>query len=174
MEKGWWWVGIRQDGTRRICTFAFEERPYEVDVTVEDDLRISGVAVRRAEEIPGSVSAREIVRLPLSTILRAAIVAATKGLHSHREIDALMRAPKGRPERGKSAKFYQELADMYRALVASGEPHPAKEIAKRKRIDDPNTVHQWLHRARNIGFLEREHQVVRAGKEKRRGRKRKT
>jgi transposase len=30
---------------------------------------------------------------------------------------------------------------------------PVKEIARRKRVSE-NTVHQWVHRARKLDFLE--------------------
>jgi hypothetical protein len=60
--------------------------------------------------------------------------------------------PRGRPRRGKAASFYKEIAEAYRKLAADGVP-PVKEIARRKRVSE-NTVHQWVHRARKLKFLE--------------------
>jgi hypothetical protein len=60
--------------------------------------------------------------------------------------------PRGRPQRGKSASFYKEIGDAYRNLAASGAS-PVKEIARRKSVSE-NTVHQWVHRARKLKFLE--------------------
>jgi hypothetical protein len=60
--------------------------------------------------------------------------------------------PRGRPKRGKSASFYKQLADSYRELAVTGAS-PVKEIARRKRVSE-NAVHQWIHRARNLGFLD--------------------
>jgi hypothetical protein len=60
--------------------------------------------------------------------------------------------PRVRPQRGKAASFYKEIADAYRQLAASGVS-PVKEIARRKRVSE-NTVHQWVHRARKLKFLE--------------------
>jgi hypothetical protein len=60
--------------------------------------------------------------------------------------------PRGRPERGKSVDFYRELGRAYRELELRGQS-PAKAIARGKRVPE-NTVHQWVHRARRLGFLE--------------------
>jgi hypothetical protein len=60
--------------------------------------------------------------------------------------------PKGRPQRGKSARFYSEIAKAHRELAAAGV-NPVKEIAQRKKVPE-NTVHQWIHRARRLGLLE--------------------
>jgi hypothetical protein len=60
--------------------------------------------------------------------------------------------PRGQPVRGKAAGFYREIARAHRELSALGLS-PAKEIASRKGVSR-NTVDQWLHRARALGFLE--------------------
>jgi hypothetical protein len=60
--------------------------------------------------------------------------------------------PRGRPRRGKAASFYKEIATSHRAFAAAGLS-PVKEIARRKRVSE-NTVHQWVHRARKLKFLE--------------------
>jgi len=92
-------------------------------------------------------------RLPLTKIIAAALVVASKpsGYDYRAEAQAAT-APRGRPERGKSTTFYRELADSYRSFAERGKS-PVKEIARRKRVSE-NTVHQWVYRARNLGFLE--------------------
>jgi hypothetical protein len=60
--------------------------------------------------------------------------------------------PRGRPKRGKSVDFYRELANSYRQFELAGQS-PVKEIARRKR-EKENTVHQWIHRCRDLKFLE--------------------
>lgn len=58
--------------------------------------------------------------------------------------------PRGRPHR--STTFYREIANAHREFQRRGLS-PVKEIARRKR-EKENTVHQWVHRARELGFLE--------------------
>jgi hypothetical protein len=60
--------------------------------------------------------------------------------------------PRGRPKRGKSASFYKDIGKNHREFAAMGLS-PVKEIGRRKRVSE-NTVHQWVHRARALGFLE--------------------
>jgi hypothetical protein len=111
------------------------------------------VAPRWSKE-PEAVSAREIRRLPLTAYVEAAVAYVSSGgrfeaLERLREIHL----PRGLPERGRSAGFYREIADAYRQLRAQGK-RPVPEIARRKRVDE-NTVHQWVYRARQLGFLEK-------------------
>lgn len=123
---------------------------------------VVGIEVHAAgtPEEGNTVSPRDVKRLPLSTYVQAATLhgdprkqdSASLGKAYDKAIAAL-RAPRGRPERGKGSAFYKELAESYRAMVAAGIPHPAKEIARRKR-EDVNLVHQWIFRARDLGLLE--------------------
>jgi hypothetical protein len=120
------------------------------------------------------VSGRTVQRLPLARIVRAALAAArvaerpdpsikTEVATLFGEYDASqgrswegaarkILVPRGRPKRGRSAGFYKEIAEAHKAASMAGKS-PAKEIAKRKRVSE-NTVHQWIHRARRLGFLE--------------------
>ena len=58
--------------------------------------------------------------------------------------------PRGRPHRGKSRKFYEEIGAAHREYTLKGLS-PAKEIARRKGAPE-NTVHQWFHRCRLMGI----------------------
>jgi hypothetical protein len=60
--------------------------------------------------------------------------------------------PRGRPRRGRTTSFYREIATAYREFEKQGKS-PAREIARRKGVS-VNTVYQWIHRARGLGFLE--------------------
>ena len=60
--------------------------------------------------------------------------------------------PRGRPQRGRSTGFYKEIARAHRQFSLDNRS-PVKAIATRKRVSE-NTVHQWIHRARKLGFLE--------------------
>jgi hypothetical protein len=129
----------------------------------------SGTSIRRSDR--GRVSARDVQRLPLSAMMRAATAAVGAAVREgagwsaevppfkigdgdrwpHKARKVLV--PRGRPQRGKSTEFYREIArthDEYSALGLS----PAKEIASKKNVPE-GTVHQWFHRARNLGFLAR-------------------
>jgi len=132
---------------------------------------VTGVTVRSTV---GRVSPREVQRLPLARFMLAATsaVAATDekwrnlitGEVSPFFIEELgegqgwtyaardVLVPRGRPQRGKSTKFYRDIANSYRDFATAGES-PVRAIARRKRAPE-NTVHQWIHRARELGFLE--------------------
>jgi hypothetical protein len=58
--------------------------------------------------------------------------------------------PRGRPQRGKSTAFYEDIAAADREYQLKGLS-PAKEIARRKGVSE-NTAHQWLYRARKMKF----------------------
>jgi hypothetical protein len=130
------------------------------------------------------VSARDIQRFPIAQIVRAALAAAAtakrptleNGKPARSQVAAVLAdadpawreqggrdwdwaedarkilVPRGRPERGKSAGFYKDIAVSHRKFAAAGKS-PVKEIARRKRVSE-NTVHQWVHRARKLKFLE--------------------
>lgn len=125
------------------------EHPYTVEITVLG-IEHPVVSEIRVENMDG-VSPRDVKRLPLATYAQAAIVAVRDW-----DMDAAARtltAPRGRPRKGQGMAFYRELAGFYRELVRSGVRHPAKEIARRKRVSQ-NLVHQWVFRARELGLLE--------------------
>jgi hypothetical protein len=119
---------------------------------------------------PLPVSVRDMKRLPLASYVRAAVALVSAQVAAAEQIErtgepavvdraafdeALLRvgAPRGHPQRGRSAAFYKEIADAHRAFSARGK-RPAVEIAKRKGVDR-NLVDQWIFRARKMGFLEK-------------------
>lgn len=151
---------VKKAGQKRRVTFAPDPaHPYYVTIILDqfpENPIVTEILVR--EPVRG-VSPREVRRLPLATYVQAALAEARKpGAHSR-----MVEAPKGQPRKGRSTGFYQEIADAYRSLQARGVPHPAKEIARRKRVD-PNMVHQWVHVARRHGFLEPPTSAPRKGK----------
>jgi hypothetical protein len=185
-EQRWW-------SDPELVVTAFEKgMRYAVSVELRRDPDgapfVTGVAVRRHTWADGwsgertHVSSRDIQRLPLSRIIRAALAAAATaeqpakttslpgapafelvydpgdeprwrdaGPEWARDARRIL-TPRGRPRRGKSAAFYKELAESHRRFSAAGKS-PVKEIARRKRVSE-NTVHQWVHRARSLEFLE--------------------
>lgn len=60
--------------------------------------------------------------------------------------------PRGRPAKGRSTRWYKDLAKVHEELEAAGTQSPAGEIARRKGVP-VNTVYQWVYRARQLGFL---------------------
>jgi hypothetical protein len=191
-EQRWW-------SDPQLVLTAFEKgMSYAVSVELRREAEgapffVTGVAVRRHKWADGwsgeptHVSARDVQRLPLARIVRAALAAAStierptgQGIFAGQEAHSIVSydyrdekqrerfppeegdwgetarkilVPRGRPERGKSAAFYKEVADAHRQLSAATGRSPVKEIARRKRVSE-NTVHQWVHRARQLGFLE--------------------
>jgi hypothetical protein len=156
--RGWFWVEDRAG--------------YTVEAEVAEDEEtgapaVVGLSIRRQGDEPNlPVSLRDIRRLPLATILSRARAAASIVFDAkHRvaetgedqELDMAelaarvrkARAPRGLPERGHSAAWYLELLQAERDLRASGVEHPGAELARRKKVP-PNTVYQWLYRARKI------------------------
>jgi hypothetical protein len=194
------WFDATDETSPEFAVVVFPvEAPYTVTVEFrrDPDARpfVMGVAVRyqplwafeddfweRDEEERPHVSPRDVQRLPLARIVRAAIAAANsaerpviestgkpavsetarlfadesaepwKGDPPWAEAARKILVPRGRPERGKSAKFYKDLADSHRAFALAGKS-PVKEIARRKGVSE-NTVHQWVHRARRLGILD--------------------
>ena len=117
----------------------------------------TGINVWRPDETDRTLSQREVKRLPLDRVVRAALAAATgpreqRGSEKwHALIAEKIVAPTGKPERGKSTKFYEDIAKAYRAAAANGK-NPVKEIARQNGAA-ANTVHQWIYRARLYGHL---------------------
>jgi hypothetical protein len=150
---------------------------YVVSVQVkydDDGAYATGVAVRR-DPLVGykggrtEVSPREVKRLPLARIIGAALAYADvlgkplprkprageqmpELVAAEKILSPRIRAPRGRPQRGGSAKFYKQIAEAYRQAAAAGL-NPIKEIARQNGAPE-NTVHQWIHRARRLNFLE--------------------
>ena len=199
-EQRWW-----SDPELVITAFA-TAMPYAVAVELRRDEEgvwfASGVAVRRHMWADGwrgeraNVSPREMQRLPIATIVRAALAAAatsTPPEPAEREPQpvpghpgwtsepllapgevvydpgdaaawsesapewanvarAKLRVPRGRPQRGRSAGFYKKIGDLHREIAKAGGS-PAKEIARRMG-ESENTIHQWIHRARALDYLE--------------------
>src|SRR5512133_2074157 len=117
--------------------------------TADGEPVATGISVHRTpgpNGEPRPLSPRELQRLPLTRIRDAMLEVARNptaatlvGERTRLEV------PKGRPERGKSAAFYKEIADAYRRCKLENRS-PAKAIAKIKRVDE-NTVDTWIHRA---------------------------
>jgi hypothetical protein len=147
--------------------------PYYVGVelirTEEGTVHPIGVCIRVAAPYPFPVdtevdlpplSGRDLRRLPLGTYLDAAVAWASPPnfvLQHLADPDTAWEkvgravAPRGRPAHNTS--FYAEIADAYRTLAVQGK-RPVPEIARRKKVS-PNTVHQWVYRARQLGLLEK-------------------
>jgi hypothetical protein len=133
--------------------FVRDDAPVPVEITVRRTFPVSdqGGFLDGAE--PEPLSARDVRRLPLDRLLRAATAAADSGpVESAAEVSKIL-LPRGRPGGGaRSIAFYREIASAHRQIEQLGES-PAKAIARRKRVSE-NTVHQWIHKARLHGFLE--------------------
>jgi hypothetical protein len=128
--------------------------PVPVEVTVRLTFPVSETQQGFAEGTePRSLSARDVRRLPLDRVVRAATAAADSGpVESLPELSKIL-LPRGRPSGDeRSVAFYKAIANAHRQLEQL-EKSPAKEIARRKRVSE-NTVHQWIHKARLQGFLE--------------------
>ncbi len=143
--------------------------PYTVDVEfVQGDGGpvATGVLIRRnfaydeqqgfadgLELVP--VSGRDVRRMPLDRVIAAALAAVSEPSSAEGWAGRVGKAitPRGLPERGRSSKFYAQIANLYRELAQRDVASPVQEIARRKGVP-PNRVHQWVHRAREMGFLE--------------------
>jgi hypothetical protein len=156
-----------------------EEGPFVTGVAVRRHTWADGWRGERTH-----VSARDIQRLPLTRIVQAALAAASTAVKPEQRtgtsptpgigpgetswIDEApseqfpgpqwleearkVLVPRGRPQPGKSTGFYRQIAESHRSFARAGKS-PVKEIARRKKADE-NTVHQWVYRARQLGFLE--------------------
>lgn len=163
-EQGKWTVtAIPRDSRYAIdFTFAYALRPTDDPVRPGDPVLLRVCAYRLpGDDIPDLTSMRDIQRLPLQHLAdgaRAVVLEYEEKLRhgdAASEINPARRrpfAPKGRPQRGRSTKFYREFADSYRRFMVKGVS-PIKAIAA-EMGEDENTVHQWAHRARKIGVLE--------------------
>jgi hypothetical protein len=61
----------------------------------------------------------------------------------------------GGPGRGLSPEFYRQIANLYRALVAAGEPHPVKAVGEyhHKTI---SAASRWVTEAKRRGYIKEE------------------
>ena len=78
-----------------------------------------------------------------------------------------------KPSSRRQARSHERLlkvADEYRANLMAGRPDPVAEIARRHDVN-PSTARSWVHRARQLGFLDPAIGRT-AGEAPRRGRKR--
>jgi hypothetical protein len=131
-----------------------DDVPVPVEVTIRLTFPVSETGRGFAEGTePRSLSTRDVRRLPLDRIVRAATAAADAGpVEALAEISKSL-VPPGRPAGGeRSVVFYKGIAEAYRQLTEQ-QKSPAKEIARRKRVSE-NTAHQWIYKARLHGFLE--------------------
>lgn len=105
---------------------------------------------------PEPLSAGDVRGIPFGRVIRAATLVVANPEPSTERHDELNRilVPRGRPQRGRSEKFYRDVAAAARACSRNGLS-PAKEIARRKNVSE-NLVHQWLHVARRRGLFEGE------------------
>jgi hypothetical protein len=70
------------------------------------------------------------------------------------DVAALLNA-KTRPIKQHKADFYKKIAAVARICIENPQLglSPAKEIARRARVSE-NLAHQWIYKARKLGFLE--------------------
>jgi hypothetical protein len=154
--------------TDRARFWGVTDDPYLVEVEFvrdsEGELVPVGVLVRRtfptsrrkkgrhypfAEGVePEAVQATDLREIPFGRVIRAATTAARQPDPTDERRNELERilVPRGGPQRGRSVKFYREIAEAAREFEKRGLS-PAKEIARRKSVSE-NLVHQWLHVAR--------------------------
>jgi hypothetical protein len=154
--------------TERAWIWGVTEDPYVVEVELVRDSAGSlvpvGVAVRRTFSTsrrkkgrrypfaegtaPEPIVAVDLRRIPMGRAIRAALNAVGQPFPTderHDELDRIL-VPRGRPRRGRSAKFYREILEAVSYCEQRGLS-PAKEIARRKS-ESENLVHQWIHVAR--------------------------
>jgi hypothetical protein len=91
-------------------------------------------------------------RLPIYLSYARAAMAGHGG-----RIDAALHALRaaGKPRRGHSDEFYRQVASIYKALIAEGEPHPVKALAKMEPVDI-STASRWVTEAKRRGLIKKE------------------
>jgi hypothetical protein len=109
--------------------------------------RIAGMAAGRAGRFfkvpPASSGQRVDVELTDSATVADSLTVTRSGRPR-----AKLHIPTTNP---KPAKFYEEVAWAYRELAAHGN-RPAMELAEANGVP-PTTVHRWVKRARQLGYL---------------------
>jgi hypothetical protein len=92
---------------------------------------------------------RDLARLPL-----AAIAAAFEDFPDSFAGEPDLGAEPARPgRRGRPDDFYRRVAAQYRAALARAPTKPVQSMANRTGRN-PSTVHRWLTRARELGYLD--------------------
>lgn len=110
---------------------------------------------REPKGSPRPLSGRDVRRMPLASLLRAATVAA-RGYTWIVEPAKVARALVPRRDEALTPEYYRKLLEAHRAIVARGSPAPVKELAERHGFgDNVNLIHQRLHRARELERLGR-------------------
>jgi hypothetical protein len=159
---------------------AWHDDDYVIDVELRlgehDTPVVTGISVRRAvpmerrrdfkrepswpdDAVPRSVSPRDVQRLPLSTVVRAALLwtQATKDDPESREragkmgrVDRILARSRGK-KGPRGDEFYRTLGLAHYEFVRAGVQSPVKELATQMG-EPPGNIHVWLHRARKRGF----------------------
>ena len=97
------------------------------------------------------LSVRDVKRMPLDRILRAATVAMREGAWGGPD-SPVTRTVLPRKKVRLTRKDFEKLAKAYEALEARGE-RPVPVLAKRMGVPE-NRMHQWVHRMRyEMGLL---------------------
>lgn len=165
-------------GIMRVVSTEFPKYAVDVELRLDalEEPVVTGVAVRRrvpmkakgkraafdpesewSEDVePLPVSLRDVRRLPLDRIATAALVAVRQFRESPdpdrmRPVAEALSLP-GRPVGRNKERFYGTVAELYRRYAQQGRS-PAKELARRKHVSE-NTAHQWIYKARKLGYLE--------------------
>jgi hypothetical protein len=161
----------------RVLSTEFPKYAVDVEFRLDafDEPVVTGVAVRRRVPMkskperaaldpkaewpegiePLPLSLRDVRRLPLDRIATAALVAVRQFSESGPDrmlpvADAL--SLPGRPVGRNKDRFYATVAELHRRYAKQGRS-PAKELARRKHVSE-NTAHQWIYKARQLGYLE--------------------
>jgi hypothetical protein len=102
---------------------------------------------------PPAAGKFEPVRLMPALLLHERYARATLARNRGDILDALrMVRENSSPRRGLSDEHLRIVAEVYRALVAAGEPHPVKALAAMAPADK-STASRWISAARARGYL---------------------
>jgi hypothetical protein len=152
-----------------------EDDDYVIDIELRlDDVDrpvVTGIAIRRAVPLkssrdfkreprwpagtePRAVRPRDVKRLPLSVVTKAAVAWVTSTQLEPEsperalelgKVKRTLQPPRSRPR--TDPDFYRKILLLYNELAARGERSPAKMLAE--QMGEPvSTVHVWLHRAK--------------------------
>jgi hypothetical protein len=152
-----------------VATRTADER-YAVCVELrydDDEPRVIGVCVRRHFRAGGvkqtrtPLSLRDVQRLSLRPRVDAAVAFANdwrrrpelRGAEAYLAIPDDVSRRIVVPSRNRDRRdFYRAIGALHRQCQITGLS-PAKEIARRQKVSR-NTAYQWIHRARELGYLE--------------------